>query len=176
MAKLKLLYIPDSVLQEKAEEVSTVNDEIRNILDNMMDTMYEHHGIGLAGNQVGILKRLVVIDCPIDETDESEDAKSVIYKMVNPKITWYSEEKTTREEGCLSIPIGLGDIERPTEITVEYLDEKGNTQSLTTGNLLATCIQHEIDHLNGILYTDYLSKLKRDIIYKKVKKYIKGQE
>ena len=176
MTKLNLLYIPNTVLYKKAKEVSFVNDEIRNILDNMMDIMYEHNGIGLAGNQVGILKRLVVIDSPIDETNESGDEKSSKYKMINPKILWYSKEKTTRQEGCLSIPIGLADIERPTEITVEYLDEKGKKQSLTTGGLLSTCIQHEIDHLNGILYIDYLSKLKRDIIYKKVKKYLKGQE
>ena len=100
MTKLDLLYIPDSILHEKAEEVSSVNDEIRGILDNMMDIMYEHDGIGLAGNQVGVLKRLVVIDCPIDEADESEDVKSLKYKMVNPKITWHSRKKQLVKKGA----------------------------------------------------------------------------
>ncbi|MGB1361188.1 MAG: peptide deformylase [Alphaproteobacteria bacterium] len=172
MAELSLVYIPDERLKQVAQEVATVDDEIRQNLDDMMDTMYKYHGIGLAGNQVGILKRIIVVDCPINEDDE--ESESAVYKMVNPKITWKSDEKSVREEGCLSIPTGKGDVERPSEITVKYLDENGKPQELTTGGLLATCIQHEVDHIDGILYTDYLSKLKRDMIAKKVQKYLKG--
>ncbi len=168
MAILPMVYIPNDVLKTKAEEVKTVNDEIRTMLDNMVDTMYHYNGIGLAANQVGILHRITVIDV----ADENENSNLI--KMVNPIITYKSDKMNTYSEGCLSIPTGEGKIERPEEIEVEYLDENGGKKNIRTGGLLATCIQHEIDHLDGILFIDYLSKIKRDMVKRKVEKHLKA--
>ena len=167
MTILPVVYIPNIVLKTKAEKVSEVNDEIRTLLSDMVDTMYEYEGIGLAGNQVGVLKRVAVIDVA------EEGHTSNLIKMVNPEITYHSEAVNTYNEGCLSIPKAEGDVTRPTEIEVEYLDENGKKQTLRTGGLLATCVQHEIDHLDGILFMDYLSSAKRDMIKRKVAKHIK---
>lgn len=162
---LSIVYIPDPVLTQVAEPVGEVNDTIRYYLAEMVRVMYDLGGIGLAANQVGLLHRLIVMDCTAD------DEQSIVYKMVNPQITWTSDEQQTIKEGCLSIPTAKAEVTRPTEITVKYLDENGDPHELTTSGLLATCIQHEVDHLNGVLFIDYLSKLKRDIAVKKVKKY-----
>ncbi len=163
--KLSLVYVPDTVLLQVAEPVAQVTDEIRYYLDEMVRVMYEEGGIGLAANQVGLLHRLVVMDC----TGADED--SVIYKMVNPEITWTSDDTSTLNEGCLSIPTAKAEITRPSEVTVKYLDENGNPHEMTMDGLLATCIQHEVDHLNGVLFIDYLSKLKRSMLLKKAEKF-----
>lgn len=164
---LSIVYIPDPVLTQVAQPVAQITDDILYYLDDMVRVMHELQGIGLAGNQVGLLHRLVVMDC----TGADED--SHIYKMINPEIIWTSEETATMEEGCLSIPTARGSVSRPTEVTVKYLDENGVSQELHTGGLLATCIQHEVDHLNGVLFIDYLSQLKRSMAVKKVQKFKK---
>ncbi len=163
--KLSIVYVPDSVLSQVAAPVAEVTDEMRYYLDEMVRVMYAQGGIGLAANQVGLLHRLAVMDC----TEEDEDP--VVYKMINPEITWTSEHTSTAQEGCLSIPTAKADITRPAEVTVKYWDENGTLCEMTTGGVLATCIQHEVDHLNGVLFIDYLSKLKRDMALKKVEKF-----
>ena len=167
MTILPVVYIPNVVLKTRAEEVEQVNDEIRTLLNDMVDTMYDYEGIGLAANQVGVLKRVTVIDVA------DENQKSNLIKMVNPEITFKSDVFNTYNEGCLSIPTGEGEVSRPEEIEVKYLDENGAEKTLRTGGLLATCIQHEIDHLDGILFIDYLSSTKRDMVKRKVAKHIK---
>lgn len=162
---LSIVYIPDPILTQVAKPVEAVNDTVRYYLDEMVRVMYDQGGVGLAANQVGLLYRLIVMDCTADTE------QSVVYKMVNPKITWTADETNTVEEGCLSIPTARGEVTRPSEVTVKYLDENGIPQQLTTGGVLATCIQHEVDHLNGVLFIDYLSKLKRNMAVKKVEKY-----
>ena len=139
-------------------------------MDDMLETMYKAPGIGLAAVQIGILKRIVVIDISKDE-----NKKDPIY-FVNPELTWQSNEKATYEEGCLSIPDQFAKIDRPEKSTVKFLDYNGNPKEIRAEGLLATCIQHEIDYLNGILFIDYLSKLKKEIIIKKLSKNKKELE
>jgi len=156
MSKMKICEIPDPVLRQKAEKVEVVDDAIRKTLNDMLETMYAGNGVGLAANQVGLLKRLVVIDCA------KEDEEPNPIKMVNPKIIAHSENKILHNEGCLSLPREYADVERWETVTVQYLDENGKEQKRETDGLLAIAMQHEIDHLDGILFIDYLSKLKRD--------------
>ena len=156
MSKMKIYEFPESVLRQKAEEVATVDAGIKQILADMLETMYAGHGVGLAGNQVGLLKRLVVVDC----AGEDEDPDPI--KMVNPKIVEHSENKILHNEGCLSLPREYADVERWENVTVAYLDENGKPQTRAATGLLAIAFQHELDHLDGILFIDYLSKLKRD--------------
>ncbi|SCA55643.1 peptide deformylase [Candidatus Terasakiella magnetica] len=164
MAILEILTAPDPVLKKKAAPVVDVNDSIRALLDDMLETMYDAPGIGLAAPQVGILQQVIVIDV----SEDDEGAKPV--KMINPEITWASEELASYEEGCLSVPKSFGDVERPEKVKVKYLDENGAPQEMEAYGLLATCIQHEIDHLNGKLFIDHISRLKRAIIIKKLTK------
>ena len=156
MSKMKIYEIPEPVLRQKAEKVDVVDGTIRNILTDMLETMYAGHGVGLAANQVGLLKRLVVIDC----ANEDEEPNPI--KMVNPEIIAHSDSKILHNEGCLSLPREYADVERWETVTVRYLDENGTEKTLKTNGLLAIAMQHEIDHLDGILFIDYLSKLKRD--------------
>ena len=156
MPKMKIYEIPEPVLRQKAEKIDVVDEAIRQTLADMLETMYAGHGVGLAGNQVGLLKRLVVVDCAGDG-----EAPNPI-KMVNPEIIAHSENKILHNEGCLSLPKEYADVERWETVTVRYLDENGTEQTLETKGLLAIAMQHEIDHLDGILFIDYLSKLKRD--------------
>lgn len=172
MALLPITLIPDTVLREQAKPVAEVNDEIRQLLNDMLETMYHAPGIGLAANQIGRLDRVIVMDCNDKEATSPSPALGP-YKMINPEIIWSSEEQKAYQEGCLSIPEALGEVERPSEVKLTYLDEQGVLQELHATGLLAICVQHEIDHLNGILFIDYLSKLKRDMIQRKVKKYRK---
>ena len=167
MALLEILTAPDPVLKQKAEPVDEVNDEIRTLLDDMLETMYDAPGIGLAAPQIGVLKNVIVVDVH----EEGEDPKPL--KMVNPEVTWSSEDMGTYEEGCLSVPQSYSEVERPAQIKVTYLDENGAKMDLEADGLLATCIQHELDHLNGKLFIDYLSKLKRDRVVKKFTKQAK---
>lgn len=164
MAIMPIVLIPDPVLRQKAAPVDGVDDAIRQLMDDMLETMYDAPGIGLAAPQVGISKRVIVMDCS-DDDDKPEPIK-----MANPEIISLSEEKSTMEEGCLSIPDQRGDVTRPSAITVRYLDEYNTQQELSCDGLLAVCIQHEVDHLNGVMFIDYLSRLKRDMIIRKMTK------
>ena len=163
MAIHKILLEPDLLLRKKCKSVTGVDDNLRKLMDDMVETMYDAPGIGLAAIQIGVSKRVVVID--ISKKEEKEP----LY-LVNPEITFQSKEKSKYEEGCLSLPGQFAEIERASECHLKYLDYNGNTKELKAKGLLATCIQHEIDHLNGILFIDYLSKLKKTMIIKKLTK------
>lgn len=164
MTKLKVYEIPSPVLQEKALPVEQITPEIQKILADMLETMYATHGVGLAGNQVGLLQRLVVMDCASSEEEPNP------IKMVNPVIIERSKEMVFHNEGCLSIPREYADVERHEWVTVRYLDENGKEQTLTADGLLGICIQHETDHLDGILFIDHLSPLKRQRLVKHLEK------
>lgn len=161
MAVLSILHFPDPRLRQKALPVDVVDDGVRKLADDMLETMYAAPGIGLAAVQVNELKRVIVIDI-------SED-KSQPLCLINPQIL-ESSDAEIMEEGCLSVPGIYEEVQRAERITVRFLDREGNEQKLTTGGLLAVCIQHEIDHLDGKLFVDYLSELKRTRIRKKMEK------
>ena len=166
----KILIEPDPILRKKCEPLEKVSDETRKLMDEMLETMYEAPGIGLAAVQIGILKKLIVIDI-----SKGEEKKNPLF-LVNPKIVHQSKETSIYEEGCLSLPGQFAEIERPAKCTVNYIDYNGKENELKANGLLATCVQHEIDHLNGILFIDYLSKLKKDMIIKKLVKHKKEIE
>ncbi|MGI9464183.1 MAG: peptide deformylase [Aestuariivirgaceae bacterium] len=167
MALREIVKLPDPVLKTVSKPVDQLTDDVRAWLDDMLQTMYGAPGIGLAAVQVGIPKRLVVIDLAKDEEPPEPMC------LVNPEIIWSSEETAEYEEGCLSIPEVFGDVTRPAEVKVQYLDRNGERCELYCEGLLATCIQHEIDHLNGVLFIDYLSRLKRERVVKKFAKAAK---
>ncbi len=171
MSKLyDIINIPDPVLRETANEVSAVDAALQKQMDKMLATMYDAPGIGLAANQVGLLNRVLVMDLSHpDEKDESKWEKTPIC-MVNPQLIFESEEMSVMQEGCLSIPQQYADVERPAIVRVKYLDYNGKEAELEASGLLSHCVQHEIDHLNGVLFIDYLSSLKRNMIIKKVDK------
>ncbi len=162
MSKRNIVIEPDPILRRKSSVIEKVNDEIRNLLDDMLETMYNAPGIGLAAVQIGILKRIIVID--ISKEDENKKP----FFLINPEITFRSKKTSVYEEGCLSLPGHFAEIERPAECHLNFIDYNGKRKELKAKGLLATCIQHEIDHLNGILFIDYLSKLKKDMIIKKL--------
>jgi len=164
MAILPIITAPDPRLAKKARPVEKVEASVRELMDDMLETMYEAPGIGLAAPQVGVLKRIIVVDCA--KTDE----KPQPYKLANPEILWRSDELLTNNEGCLSLPEHYADVTRPAEIKVRYLDEQNEIRELHAKGLLATCIQHEIDHLEGTLFVDHISALKRNIILRKLAK------
>ena len=170
MPKRKIIIEPDSLLRKKSHSLEKVDDELKKLMDDMLETMYSAPGIGLAAVQVGVLKRLVVIDLSKD------DQKKEPLFFVNPKITFQSKKTSVYEEGCLSLPGHFAEIERPAECHIKYIDYDGKSKELQASGLLATCIQHEIDHLDGILFIDYLSKLKKDMIIKKLIKQKKEIE
>jgi len=159
-----ILTEPNKVLRQISKPVEKVGIEEQKLMNDMLDTMYAANGIGLAAIQIGIPKRIIVMDISRDE-----NKKEPIY-LVNPDIKNKNTEKTTYEEGCLSVPDQFAEIDRPNKCAVEYLDYDGNKKLLKAEGLLATCIQHEMDHLEGILFIDYLSKLKKSIIIKKLSK------
>ena len=160
----KILTEPDPFLRQKSSEVDKVDDEIRKLMDDMLDTMYDAPGIGLAAIQIGVPKRIIVMDISADKT------KKEPRYFVNPVIKNKNIIKAKYEEGCLSVPNQFAEIERPNSCEVEFLDYDGKKQLLKADGLLATCIQHEMDHLEGILFIDYLSKLKKSMILKKLSK------
>ena len=164
MSVKPILTEPNKVLRQVSKSVDKVGDEERALMDDMLDTMYDAPGIGLAAIQIGVPKRIIVMDISRDQ-----DKKEPRY-FVNPVIKNRNKEKARYEEGCLSVPDQFAEIERPNSCEVEYLDYDGNKQLLKAGGLLATCIQHEMDHLEGILFIDYLSKLKKSMIIKKLSK------
>ena len=165
----KILTEPDPFLRQKSHDVDKVDDDVRKLMNDMLDTMYAAPGIGLAAIQVGVPKNIVVIDL------SKEEEKKPLY-FINPKIILKSSNKTTYEEGCLSVPGQFAEIDRPDQCHVNYLDYNGKKQELKAEGLLATCIQHEMDHLEGILFIDYLSKLKKSFIVKKLSKQKKSLE
>ena len=164
MSVKKILTEPNKLLRQVSKSVDRVGPEEKTLMDDMLDTMYDAPGIGLAAIQIGVPKRIIVMDISRDE-----DKKEPRY-FVNPIIKNKNEEKAKYEEGCLSVPDQFAEIERPNTCEVEYLDYNGKKQLLKADGLLATCIQHEMDHLEGILFIDYLSKLKRSMIIKKLSK------
>ena len=165
----KILTEPDPFLRQKSHDVDKVDDDVRKLMNDMLDTMYAAPGIGLAAIQVGVPKNIVVIDL------SKEEEKKPLY-FINPKIILKSSNKTTYEEGCLSVPGQFAEIDRPDQCHINYLDYNGRQQELKAKGLLATCIQHEMDHLEGILFIDYLSKLKKSFIVKKLSKQKKSLE
>ena len=167
MAKKEIITIPNPLLRKISEPVTSVNNEEKKLMDDMLETMYAAPGIGLAAVQVGVLKRIIVIDLSKDG-----EKKAPLF-IVNPQITFKSDDLISYEEGCLSIPNQFAEIKRPSSCKVNFLDYNGKKKEISADGLLATCIQHEVDHLNGILFIDHLSKLKKDLILKKTKKQIK---
>ena len=164
MAKLPILVAPDPRLAKKSEPVAEVNGEIRQLMDDMLETMYAAPGIGLAAPQVGALKRVIVLDVA------GEDEAPAPLRMANPEIVWVSDDDAEYNEGCLSVPDHYADVVRPASCVVQYLDENGEQREITASGLLATCVQHEIDHLDGVLFIDHLTSLKRNIILRKLLK------
>ena len=159
-----ILIHPDPRLKKVCEPVPEVNAKVRKLADDMLETMYDAPGVGLAAPQIGVLQRIFVIDC----SDKEAAADPMI--LINPKITWTSEELNTHEEGCLSIPEMYEDVTRPKQVRMAYLDADGKEQEREFDELYATAVQHELDHLNGKLFIDYLSGLKRTMITNKMKK------
>jgi len=161
MGVREIITLPDKRLRLKSEPIKRVDAGIRALVEDMFATMYAAPGIGLAAIQVGIPKRVVTMDLSKKEGERSP------LVFINPEVTWASDEKSTYEEGCLSIPEFYEEVERPAAVKVKYLDLDGKPHEIEAKNLFATCIQHEIDHVNGVLFIDYISKLKRDRITKK---------
>lgn len=169
MAKLPLITLPDPLLRKPSKRVERIDQELRRLMDDMLETMYAAPGVGLAAIQVAVPLRLIVLDTSGDE----EEKRPLV--MVNPEIVRTGEQMRSHEEGCLSIPDVRVEIERPSEVTVRYLDRGGKERELAAEGLLATAVQHEIDHLNGKLIIDYLSRLKRDMIVRKFRKQSKAE-
>ena len=169
MALLPIILTPELILRQTAQPVEAITDDILTLLEDMADTMYDAPGIGLAANQVGRLERVIVMDCA-REGDSPE-----LWKMINPEIIASSEEIAKLEEGCLSIPGHNSEVIRPAEVQVRYLGIDGNIHEMQAEGLLAACVQHEIDHLNGVLFIDHISRLKRDMIWRKVLKEAKAR-
>jgi peptide deformylase len=167
MALRDILILPDKRLRLVSKPVETIDTETKKLVADMFETMYEAPGIGLAAIQVGVPKRIVTMDLSKKEGPQEPRV------FINPELLWTSDEKIVREEGCLSIPEFYEDVERPAGVRVRYLDLDGKQQELEANGLLATCLQHEIDHLNGVLFIDHISKLKRDRVTKKFAKAAK---
>ena len=170
MTLLPILTAPDPRLKKKSLPVAAVDADVRQLMDDMLETMYAAPGIGLAAPQVGALKRVVVLDI------DREDTKTGPLFMANPEIVEASDEDVIYEEGCLSVPDHYSDVARPASVRVRYLDRDGKQQELACEGLLATCVQHEIDHLDGILFIDHISSLKRNMILRKLLKARKEKE
>jgi len=164
MAKLDIIIAPDPRLKLKCKPVAKVDAKVARLMDDMLTTMYAAPGIGLAAPQVGVTQRIIVLDVA------REDEKPAPIKMANPEIIWASDEDVTYNEGCLSLPEHYADVARPKAIRVRYLDHQNEIRELEAEGLLATCIQHEMDHLDGILFVDHITALKRNIILRKLLK------
>jgi peptide deformylase len=165
MAVREIIKLPDKRLRLKSEPVKQIDAGIRKLVDDMFETMYEAPGIGLAAIQIGVAKRVITLDLSKKEQDHEPQV------FINAEITWRSEELAKFEEGCLSIPDYYEEVERPAAVKVRYLDLAGKKHEIDAKGLLATCLQHEIDHINGVLFIDHLSKLKRDRV---IKKFVKA--
>ena len=174
MAVLPIIIAPDPRLKRKAEPVAKVDAATRRILDDMLETMHAANGIGLAAPQVGILKRLIVVDIARKPRDRArgahDDEKPMRLRMANPEIVWASEEIEPRNEGCLSFPEQFAEVRRPSKVRVRYLDHENEIRELEADGLLSVCVQHEMDHLEGVLLVDRVSALKRNMILRKLAK------
>jgi len=164
MAILDIIVAPDPRLKITAKAVKAVDDDVRALMDDMLESMHVANGIGLAAPQVGNSRRVIVVD--ISRAEEEPDP----IRMANPELLWVSDEEGNHEEGCLSLPEQYAEVERPESIRVRYLDRSGEEQELDATGMLATCIQHEMDHLDGILFVDHISSLKRKMILRKLSK------
>ena len=169
MALREIIILPDKRLRLVSEPVKTVDAGVRALVDDMFETMYEAPGVGLAAIQVGVAKRIITADT----AKKDEEKRPQVF--LNPEVVWSSEDKASYEEGCLSIPEYYEEVERPTQVKVRYMDIDGKTQEIQANGLLATVLQHEIDHLNGVLFIDHISKLKRDRVIKKFAKAAKRE-
>jgi peptide deformylase len=163
-----LIILPDPVLRQVSKTIETVNDSVKRLADDLLETMYDAPGIGLAAIQVGEPLRMLVVDVSKDE----EGKKPQVF--INPEIVTYTDERSTYEEGCLSIPGYYAEVERPAGVKVRYLDRDGKEQMLDADGLLSTCVQHEIDHLDGVLFIDHISRLKREMVVRKFTKATKS--
>jgi peptide deformylase len=170
MAIRPIIIAPDPVLKAKAKPVENIDGGIVRLMDDMLETMYRAPGIGLAAPQIGVLQRVIVVDVA------DKDEKPQPFAMVNPEILWKSDETSVHNEGCLSLPDHYADVTRPKQVRLRYIDRDGEVRELDADNLLATCVQHEIDHLNGVLFIDHISLLKRNMILRKLQKAKKSQE
>ncbi|MDH4992188.1 peptide deformylase [Aquamicrobium lusatiense] len=159
-----LIILPDPLLRQVSKPLERVDDSLRRLADDMLETMYDAPGIGLAAIQIGLPMRLLVIDLA------KEDDEPAPHVFVNPEILESSDERSVYEEGCLSIPEYYAEVERPASVRVKYVDRDGREQEIKAEGLMATCLQHEIDHLNGVLFIDHISKLKRDMVMRKFRK------
>ena len=168
MAIREIIKLPDKRLRLVSEPVKHVDGGVRKLVDDMFETMYKAPGIGLAAIQIGIAKRVITMDLSKKEDNHEPQV------FINPEIMWTSDETAKYEEGCLSIPDYYEEVERPAQVKIKYLDRDGKSREIEAKGLLATCLQHEIDHINGILFIDHLSKLKRDRVIKKFAKAAKG--
>ena len=164
MALLPIIHAPDARLKIKCSDVESVDQHLRDFMDDMLETMYAAPGVGLSAPQVGVTRRVIVCDV----SREDEDPRPL--KLINPEVIEASEELIVAEEGCLSFPEHFAEVKRPNHVLLRYLDEFGEQKQIYANGLLSTCLQHEIDHLEGILFVDYLSPLKRNIILRKMKK------
>lgn len=176
MTKRKIITLPDPLLRKPSVPVERVDDDLRTLIDDMLETMYDAPGLGLAGVQVAVSRRVLVLDVNYrDKDEEGGEGEKQPIAMINPEILSSSDEMRVHEEGCLSIPDFYAEIERPSRIRVRYIDREGKQREEDCEGLLATVVQHEIDHLNGKLFIDYLSRLKRDRVIKKFVKAAKGE-
>ncbi|MBY5870228.1 peptide deformylase [Rhizobium leguminosarum] len=164
-----LIILPDPVLRQLSKPVERVDSDLQRLADDMLETMYDAPGIGLAAIQVGVPRRMLVIDI----SREGEEKQPQVF--INPEIVKSSDERSVYEEGCLSIPDYYAEVERPATVSVKYLDRNGKEQTMEADGLLATCLQHEIDHLNGVLFIDHISRLKREMVIKKFTKAAKSK-
>jgi peptide deformylase len=164
-----LIILPDPLLRQVSEPFERVDSDVKRLADDMLETMYDAPGIGLAAIQIGVSRRMLVLDV----AKEGEDKSPIVF--INPEILSTSDERSTYEEGCLSIPDYYAEVERPAALTVRYLDLEGTQKTLEADGLLATCLQHEIDHLNGVLFIDHISRLKREMVIKKFTKLARAR-
>lgn len=164
-----LIILPDPLLRQASKPIERVDTEILRLADDMLETMYDAPGIGLAAVQIGVARRMLVIDV----AREGEDKQPLVF--INPEVVASSDERSVYEEGCLSIPDYYAEVERPACVTVKHIDRDGKQQVIEADGLLATCLQHEIDHLNGVLFIDYISRLKREMVIKKFTKAAKSK-
>ncbi|MDE1995251.1 MAG: peptide deformylase [Rhizobiaceae bacterium] len=164
-----LIILPDPLLRQTSKPIERIDVDVQRLADDMLATMYDAPGIGLAAVQIGVPRRMLVIDV----SREGEEKQPLVF--INPEILTSSDERSVYEEGCLSIPDYYAEVERPARVTVKHLDREGNEQIVEADGLLATCLQHEIDHLNGVLFIDYISRLKREMVIKKFTKAAKAK-
>jgi peptide deformylase len=170
MALRNIITLPDPRLRLVSAPIAAVDDAIRALMDDMLETMYAAPGVGLAAIQIGVQKRVIVLD--VAKREEEQAAPRPLC-LANPEVFWASEERATSQEGCLSIPEMYEDVERPARVRARFLDREGRAQEIEAEGILATCLQHEVDHLNGVLFIDHISRLKRELLMKKYRKNAK---